>query len=166
MYPQYHPGACLAANADIKSACRAEHRTWYTQGCPSKIGVLAVLLLGLYIICYSPGMGTVPWIVNSEIYPLKYRGIGGGIAAVFNWISNLIVSQSFLTLTHALGSAGTFLLFAGISAVTGTAIFFLVPETKGQTFEEVEKMLEKGFKPSLCGNSKPDNKLKEKFSLG
>lgn len=166
MYPQYHPGACLAANADTKSACRAEHRTWYTQGCPSKIGLLAVLLLGLYIICYSPGMGTVPWIVNSEIYPLKYRGIGGGIAAVFNWISNLIVSQSFLTLTHALGSAGTFLLFAGISAVTGTAIFFLVPETKGQTFEEVEKMLEKGFKPSLCGNSKPDNKLKEKFSLG
>lgn len=155
----YGPGACLAANADTRSACRAEHRTWYTQGCPSKIGVLAVLLLGLYIICYSPGMGTVPWIVNSEIYPLKYRGIGGGIAAVSNWISNLIVSQSFLTLTHALGSAGTFLLFAGISVVTGTAIFFLVPETKGQTFEEVEKMLEKGFKPSLCGDTNPDKML-------
>jgi hypothetical protein len=39
-----------------------------------KLGVLAVMLLGLYIIVYSPGMGTVPCIVNAEIYPLKYRG--------------------------------------------------------------------------------------------
>lgn len=39
----------------------------------------------------AAGMGTVPWIVNSEIYPLKYRGLGGGIAAVSNWI--LILSS-------------------------------------------------------------------------
>ena len=70
---------------------------WYTNGCPSKIGGLAIALLGAYIILYSPGMGTVPWIVNSEIYPLRYRGIGGGMAAVSNWVSNLIVSETFLT---------------------------------------------------------------------
>lgn len=159
---QYHPGACLGANHATKGACRAEQRTWYTQGCPSNIGFLAVILLGLYIVAYAPGMGTVPWIVNSEIYPLKYRGIGGGIAAVFNWISNLIVSETFLTLTHALGSAGTFLLFAGISFFTGLGIYFLVPETKGLQFEEVEKLLEKGFRPSLCSSNEkeiePDKK--------
>ncbi|KZV33658.1 Inositol transporter 4 [Dorcoceras hygrometricum] len=106
-----------------------------------------VVLLGLYIIVYSPGMGTVPWIVNSEIYPLKYRGIGGGIAAVSNWSSNLIVSETFLTLTEHLGSAGTFLLFAGFSLIGLIFIFFLVPETKGLQFEEVEKMLQKGYSP-------------------
>lgn len=91
-------------------------------------------------------MGTVPWIVNSEIYPLQYRGLGGGIAAVSNWSSNLIVSETFLTLTEHLGSSGTFLLFAGFSLIGLVFIFFLVPETKG-TFDEVEKMLQKGYSP-------------------
>lgn len=118
----------------VKGACRAAKRTWYTAGCPSKVGFLAVVLLGLYIVVYSPGMGTVPWIVNSEIYPLKYRGIGGGIAAVSNWTSNLIVSETFLTLTEHLGSAGTFLLFAGFSLMGLVFIFFLVPETKGLAY--------------------------------
>lgn len=69
------------------------------------------------------------------------------MAAVSNWCSNLVVSESFLSLTEALGSAGTFLLFAGFSFIGLIAIFWLVPETKGLPIEEVEKMLEKGFNP-------------------
>lgn len=147
---QYGPGACLSSLGNVKGACGAKNRVWFTQGCPTKFGIFAVLLLGLYIICYSPGMGTVPWIVNSEIYPLRYRGVGGGMAAVSNWVSNLIVSETFLTLTEHLGSAGTFLLFAGFSTIGLVCIFFVVPETKGLPFEEVEKMLDKGYRPSLC----------------
>ncbi|XP_011095946.1 inositol transporter 4 [Sesamum indicum] len=154
---KYHPGACLALTDAVKGMCRGEQRTWYTKGCPSKFGFFAVLVLALYIISYSPGMGTAPWIVNSEIYPLRYRGMGGGIAAVSNWVSNLIVSETFLTLTEAVGSAGTFLLFAGFSAIGLIAIYFLVPETKGLAFEDVERMLEKGFKPRLCCKSKDSN---------
>lgn len=150
---KYRPGGCLANTDPIRDMCRGESRTWYTKGCPSKYGIYTVFLLGLYIISYSPGMGTAPWIVNSEIYPLRLRGLGGGIAAVSNWVSNLIVSQTFLTLTESLGAAGTFLLFAGFSAVGLVAIYLVVPETKGLQFEEVEKMLEKGFKPKLCCSS-------------
>ncbi|XP_058196878.1 inositol transporter 4 [Rhododendron vialii] len=156
---KYLPGACLKVNDATKGVCGAEHRVWYTKGCPSKIGGLAVALLGLYIILYSPGMGTVPWIVNSEIYPLRYRGIGGGIAAVSNWTSNLLVSETFLTLTEAIGSAGTFMLFAGFSFLGLIAIYFLVPETKGLPFEEVEKMLEKGYRPSICSKEKDAKKM-------
>lgn len=131
----------------MKSSCHRETRSWYTKGCPSKYGAFAVVILALYIISYSPGMGTVPWIVNSEIYPLRYRGVGGGIAAVSNWVSNLIVSETFLTLTEILGSSGTFLLFAGFSLLGLIAIYCLVPETKGLQFEEVEKLLLQGFSP-------------------
>ncbi|CAN1130472.1 Inositol transporter 4 [Linum perenne] len=74
---QYQPGACLVDSKQIKEACHSE------QGCPSKFGILAVVFLGLYIISYSP--------------------VGGGIAAVANWILNLIVSESYLTLTEHLG---------------------------------------------------------------
>lgn len=64
------------------------------------------------------------------------------MAAVANWVSNLIVSQTFLSLTEALGTAPTFLLYCGVSAVAFIFIFLLVPETKGLQFEQVEKMLE------------------------
>ncbi|XP_076953288.1 inositol transporter 4-like [Bidens hawaiensis] len=153
---KYNPGACLVLDDAARGSCRAEHRSWYTQGCPSKFGFFAILMMALYIISYAPGMGTVPWIVNSEIYPLRYRGFGGGTAAVANWTSNLIVSQTFLTLTQTLGTAGTFLLFAGFSVLGLVAIFIFVPETKGLQFEEVEKMLEKGDRLKFCGNYRRD----------
>lgn len=105
-------------------------------------------------------MGTVPWIVNSEIYPLRYRGVCGGIAAVSNWCSNLIVSESYLSLTEALGAGGTFFLFAGISTISLTFIYFLVPETKGLQFEEVEKLLEDGYKPRLFRGKKEKSKYR------
>ncbi|KAK9023022.1 hypothetical protein V6N11_003256 [Hibiscus sabdariffa] len=141
------PGACLAATTELEEACRAQGRTFFKDGCPSKVGFLAIVLLGMYIVSFSPGMGTAPWVVNSEIYPLRYRGFGGGLAAMSNWISNLIVSETFLTLTRSLGTAGTFLLFAGFCVIGLLCIHAFVPETKGLPFEEVEKMLETGFKP-------------------
>ncbi|TYH19209.1 hypothetical protein ES288_A05G335000v1 [Gossypium darwinii] len=142
----YSPGTCLELNTEQRDWCRG---TWFKDGCPSEFGFLAVVFLGFYILSYSPGMGTVPWIVNSEIYPLRYRGIGGGLAAVSNWISNLIVSLTFLSLTKALGSAGTFFLFGGVCVIGFSFIYWLVPETKGLPIEEVEKILESGYKPKL-----------------
>ncbi|EEF34150.1 sugar transporter, putative [Ricinus communis] len=145
------PGACLDLTKATRGACGAEHRVFFEQGCPSRFGFFAVVLLALYIITYAPGMGTVPWIVNSEIYPLRYRGLGGGIAAVSNWSSNLLVSDTFLTLTEHLGAGGTFLLFAGVSCISLVFIYWFVPETKGLQFEEVERILEEGYRPNLCG---------------
>ncbi|KAL6871563.1 hypothetical protein ACP4OV_014392 [Aristida adscensionis] len=136
------PGACLAATEAARGACGAAgRREWYTQGCPSSMGWLALVALGAYIVSYSPGMGSVPWLINSEVYPLRFRGVCGGIAAVANWTSNLLVTQTFLSLTQALGTAGTFLLFCGVSAASFVMLFLLVPETKGLQFEEVEEML-------------------------
>lgn len=136
------PGACLISNDTVKDLCHKEDSLWYTSGCPSKYGWLAVVGLALYIIFFSPGMGTVPWIVNSEIYPLRFRGVCGGIAATANWVSNLIVAQSFLSLTQAIGTSWTFLLFGVISVVALFFVIIYVPETKGLPIEEVEKMLE------------------------
>lgn len=136
------PGACLISNDTVKDACHGESRLWYTRGCPSKYGWLALIGLALYIIFFSPGMGTVPWIVNSEIYPLRYRGLCGGIAATANWVSNLIVAQSFLTLTQVIGTSWTFLIFGGMSVLALFFVLIYVPETKGLPIEEVEKMLE------------------------
>ncbi|CAD6221204.1 unnamed protein product [Miscanthus lutarioriparius] len=137
------PGACLVSNNTVRDACHGEGRLWYTRGCPSRYGWLALLGLALYIIFFSPGMGTVPWIVNSEIYPLRYRGVCGGAAATANWVSNLAVAQSFLSLTEAIGTSWTFLIFGGLSVAALAFVLVCVPETKGLPIEEVEKMLER-----------------------
>ncbi|CAH2034462.1 unnamed protein product [Thlaspi arvense] len=137
-----YPGACWVSDDSVKDLCHNENRLWYTRGCPSNFGWFALLGLGLYIIFFSPGMGTVPWIVNSEIYPLRFRGICGGIAATANWISNLIVAQSFLSLTEAIGTSWTFLIFGVISIIALLFVVVCVPETKGMPMEEIEKMLE------------------------
>ncbi|KAI4300052.1 hypothetical protein L6164_033470 [Bauhinia variegata] len=136
------PGACLASNGATENQCHKEHRLWYTRGCPSKFGWLALVGLALYIIFFSPGMGTVPWVVNSEIYPLRFRGICGGIASTSNWVSNLIVAQSFLSLTEAIGTAWTFMIFGFIAIAAIIFVLIFVPETKGLPMEEVEHMLE------------------------
>ncbi|XP_058098221.1 probable inositol transporter 2 [Magnolia sinica] len=136
------PGACLISNSTLRDLCHNEHREWYTKGCPSNYGWIALVGLALYIIFFSPGMGTVPWIVNSEIYPLRFRGVCGGIAATANWISNLIVAQSFLSLTEAIGTSWTFFIFGLISVAGLIFVLVSVPETKGLPIEEVEKMLE------------------------
>jgi SP family myo-inositol transporter-like MFS transporter 13 len=85
-------------------------------------------------------MGPVPWTVNSEIYPLQYRGACGGIAAMSNWVSNLIVSETFLSLTEVVGAAVTFLIFGAIALVALVFVWKFVPETKGLSFEQVENI--------------------------
>ncbi|CAH9141490.1 unnamed protein product [Cuscuta epithymum] len=136
------PGACLVSGDTVKGYCHGENRLWYTRGCPSRFGWLALIGLALYIIFFSPGMGSVPWIVNSEIYPLRLRGVCGGIAATACWVCNLIVAQSFLSLTRAIGTSWTFLAFGVISMLGFIFVLICVPETKGLPIEEIERMLE------------------------
>ncbi|KAK6930593.1 Major facilitator, sugar transporter-like [Dillenia turbinata] len=103
-------------------------------------GWFAVVGLALYIAFFSPGMGPVPWTVNSEIYPEAYRGVCGGMSATVNWVSNLIVAQSFLSLAGAVGTGATFSILAGIAVIAFAFVMVFVPETKGLSFEEVEKI--------------------------
>ncbi|CAA2976237.1 inositol transporter 1 [Olea europaea subsp. europaea] len=103
-------------------------------------GWMAVVGLALYIAFFSPGMGPVPWTVNSEIYPEAYRGMCGGMSATVNWISNLIVAQSFLSVADAVGTGSTFLILAVIAVAAFVFVVVFVPETKGLTFEEVERI--------------------------
>lgn len=116
-------------------------------------GWMSVVGLGLYIAFFSPGMGPVPWTVNSEIYPQAYRGICGGMSATVNWISNLIVAQSFLSIADAMGTGPTFLILAGVAIVAFVFVAVFVPETKGLSFEDVEKI----WKERAYGRSVPDN---------
>ena len=100
-------------------------------------GWIAVIGLALYILFFAPGMGPVPWTVNSEIYPEEFRGVCGGMSATVNWICSVIMSESFLSISDAVGLGGSFVILGVIAVIAFFFVLLFVPETKGLTFEEV-----------------------------
>ncbi|KAK3914261.1 Proton myo-inositol cotransporter [Frankliniella fusca] len=108
--------------------------------CPTKYFWLPILAMTLYLVSFAPGMGPMPWTINSEIYPLWARGFCSSITTSASWLGNLIISASFLSLIEALGNAGAFFLYVGIALVGFSIMFAFLPETQGRTLEEMESL--------------------------
>jgi MFS family permease len=100
--------------------------------------------LVLYIASFAIGLGPVFWLLISEIFPLNIRGQAASIASMVNWLSNFLVSVTFLSLLNGLGTVWTFLLYAALSAAGLCHCFALVPETKGVPLERMERNLRLG----------------------
>ena len=101
-------------------------------------GLLATVCLALYIASFAISLGPIFWLMISEIYPLRNRGSAMSIAALCNWGSNFIVALIFPVLLATLGGAGSFWLFAALGIVAWFFVYYMVPETKGRTLEEIE----------------------------
>ena len=107
-------------------------------GLSGYVGWIAVACLMLYVAFFAVGLGPVFWLLISEIYPLKVRGSAMSVATVGNWGSNLIVALTFLTLIQAIGRPATFWLYAALTIGAIVFTYFLVPETKGRSLEDIE----------------------------
>jgi len=122
----------------------------------ASLGDLAVVGLMFYVASFAIGLGPVFWLLISEIYPLKVRGLAMSIASEANWGSNLIIALTFLTLVQILGQSGTFWLYALVGVGAWVFAFLLVPETKGKTLEEIEEHWRKGLHPREMGRKRND----------
>ena len=111
------------------------------------LGWIAVASLMVYVGSFAVGLGPVFWLMLSEIYPLRIRGRAMSVGTVANWSANLIVALSFLTLTQVLGKPATFWLYGVVSIGAWLFAFFLVPETKGRSLEEIEAHWRAGKHP-------------------
>ena len=105
---------------------------------------IGVVSLAVYIAFFAIGLGPVFWLLISEIFPLNVRGQAASVASMANWLSNLLVSLTFLSLLNGLGSVPTFLLYAILSLAGLWFCFRFVPETKGVPLESIERDLRAG----------------------
>ncbi len=105
---------------------------------------IALLSMFLYIACFAFSLGPIMWLMIAEIYPLRVRGIGASFATCVNWASNLLVTATFLKLVQFMGAGGTFFTYMIFSILSIIFIYYLVPETKGVTLEEIEENLFSG----------------------
>jgi SP family galactose:H+ symporter-like MFS transporter len=120
-------------------------------GQQSILGLIAAGSLMLYVASFAIGLGPVFWLLISEIYPLKIRGLAMSVATEANWGSNLIIALTFLTLIQLLGETGTFWLYGLVSILAWLFAYFLVPETKGRSLEEIEAHWRAGKRPREMG---------------
>lgn len=107
---------------------------------------LAVVSVMAYVASFAISLGPIFWLLIAEIYPLKIRSSAEGLSATFNWGSNLVVSLTFLTLLQLMGPARTFWLYGLLAVAAWIFSFYLVPETKGRTLEEIEAFWRAGHK--------------------
>ncbi|XP_058002528.1 D-xylose-proton symporter-like 2 isoform X2 [Hevea brasiliensis] len=99
---------------------------------------VAVVALLLYVGCYQLSFGPIGWLMISEVFPLRLRGRGLSIAVLVNFGANAIVTFAFSPLKAWLGAGILFYAFGVIAVLSLVFIFFIVPETKGLTLEEIE----------------------------
>jgi len=92
----------------------------------------------LYIIFFAISAGPLCWLMISEVFPIKYRGIGMSIAVAANWLVDYFVSQLFPVMKDGLGMPLTCLIYAGFTTVGLVLAIKFLPETKGVTLEEIQ----------------------------
>ena len=113
----------------------------------SSLKWVAVGSLITYIICFAMSLGPIGWILVSEVFPLKIRGIAMSICTVSNFAFNFFVVGSFPILLHRIGGAWTFWMFGAVSFLCIIFVYFFIPETKGISLEQIESNWRKGIAP-------------------
>lgn len=106
-------------------------------------GFFMILLVVAAIACYAMTLGPVTWVLLAEIFPNRVRVVGVALCTFALWMGCFTLTYSFPVLNDALGSYGTFWIYAAICALGFIYFGMKLPETKGKSLEELEKELVK-----------------------
>jgi sugar porter (SP) family MFS transporter len=105
---------------------------------------LIVLCLFGFMVFNSGGIQVIGWLMGSELYPLGIREKATSLHAATLWGSNLLLTATALSMVDLLGIGGAMWFYALLNLLGFIFIFFLMPETKGRSLEEIETSLKAG----------------------
>ena len=115
------------------------------------LNIITMLSIMLYSASFMMSWGPICWVLIAEIFPNTIRGKAVAIAVAFQWIFNWIVSSSFVPMFNMrlgddadFGHWFTYGLYGTICVIAAVFVWKLVPETKGKTLEDMNKMWRKG----------------------
>lgn len=104
-------------------------------------GFFMIILVVGAIACYAMTLGPITWVLLSEIFPNKVRAIAVATCTFALWVGSFTLTYSFPLLNAALGSYGTFWIYAAICAAGFVFFYLRCPETKGKSLEQLENEL-------------------------
>lgn len=104
----------------------------------------SIAMLLMFIIGFAMSAGPLIWVLCSEIQPLRGRDFGITVSTATNWIANMIVGATFLTMLDSLGNANTFWVYGALNLVFIFITLALIPETKNVSLEHIERNLMSG----------------------
>ncbi|MGY0055555.1 sugar porter family MFS transporter [Streptomyces sp. LZ34] len=106
----------------------------------------AVLAMTVTFLAFQQGaISPVTWLMLSEIFPMRMRGFGMGVAAVVLWLTNFVIGLVFPSLVSGIGISNTFFLFVAAGIFSFIFVKLYVPETKGHSLETLEAELRARF---------------------
>tara|TARA_R110000868_G_scaffold336635_1_gene597555 strand:- start:1599 stop:3137 length:1539 start_codon:yes stop_codon:yes gene_type:complete len=99
-----------------------------------------LVLIGIlgFIACFAFSLGPVMWVLLSELYPIKYRGLAIGVIAFVNSFISSVVQLIFPWELSNLGNAMSFFIFGAIAFIGFFILLKILPETKGKSLEQIE----------------------------
>ncbi len=119
------------------------------KGDVEKFAAIGFLLF--FIIGFAMSAGPIIWVLCSEIYPLKGRDFGITVSTATNWVCNTIIGATFLTMLNDWGPGKTYWTYGIANFAFLFILFYLVPETKGVSLEQIEENLKEGKKLKELG---------------
>ena len=113
---------------------------YFTFGARLNVSSIFLLVFFLfYVFCCAISICAVVFVLLSEMYPMKVRGIAMSIAGLALWIGTYLIGQLTPWMLQNLTPSGTFLLFAAMCVPYIIIMWRYVPETTGKSLEDIER---------------------------
>lgn len=104
-------------------------------------GWFMVVLVVAAIACYAMTLGPCTWVLIAELFPNRIRAVAVATCTFALWVGSSTLTYTFPLLNKALGSYGTFWIYALVCASSFLFLVRRLPETKGKSLEELEKLM-------------------------
>lgn len=116
---------------------------------------VSLACISVFIVAFALSLGPIPYVLMSELFPMRVRSLGMGVAAATAWGVNAAVSLAFPVIEASIGMGETFGVFALVCAATYVFAVKMVPETRDRTLEHIEANLRAGRRARDLGAALP-----------
>ncbi|XP_022818584.1 facilitated trehalose transporter Tret1-like [Spodoptera litura] len=114
-----------------------------------------VALMSVVLFLYNIGLGSVPYVLISELFTINVRSLASSLLISWMWLSSFFILRYYGTIAVSVGLHGTYYICASITLLGSLYIFFIIPETKGKAQEQIDEALDG---PLLVINRKRKNR--------
>ena len=111
--------------------------------CNTQFLMLATVSVTLFIFTFILGVGSVPWILISEMISLNVRGVASGLCVMTNWGMAALFSGTIMSYYSLVGPWWTMWTFSAVNLACVLFVLIFITETKGKSLEEMEKKFER-----------------------